>query len=421
MQKIVQKWLFLLIIVISCSKEKNNRPNIDPPKINKNELVNYNKNSQIVKIKLDPKKSKDLIDFNKYFKLEKIINLDNKAVVGTIDKIQFTNNKIIIFDRKNTEQLYCYDLYGNLIWEFKNKGGGPNEYVRLKDFDIDTKQKTVDIWDSRGLKVLKIDIETGNLKGTEKVHTFGQEMVTYKNIKYFYNIGGGFSDSLCFKLIGVNNQNQVVSRLLPYEKIDFTKNSYSIRSLNSSFNKNSLMFSEILNDTIYELKNDELKASYLVDFSNYGVNVKEIKNDKFIENSPILKNKIINFSDKIVFNDDYLIFNYPFKSNSDRYETFRTVLYNRVSREIIHFRRIINSPLTLTKSEQIIFENFDSNDNLVQIIDPMIFNEARQRIKNGVVSEEDIKLFKNKKPELYNLITNSNEYSNPILAFYKLK
>ena len=349
-------------------------------------------------------------DFDDYFDLKDIIYLDNKSPIGGISKIKSYKDKYYILDRDNAQRLFCFDIKGDLIWEFKSKGNGPMEYDRISDFVINEKDNTIDLLDSEKYKIIKLNITNGIAETEFKLGFYGNQMVLYENGNYLiYTINLTVNDDLNYKLLLVNTNQKVKSRNLPVDLNEKSKHETGFRSLDK-FN-GIIYFTETLNDTIYTIKSDTLKTSYYIDFmdkkypkelrTNYSYDLlKKSQKDK----------PFISSIDRVREKDNVLNFLFSYK------EDFYSVFYD-INKESTHIFRKLDKGKSTIGYEQILPNGY-VDKGFVRIVEPFTLSDIKKKVESDVNFK---KYLEKSHPEIYNVMVNSDSYTNPILFIYEFK
>ena len=109
-------------------------------------------------IQLDPKKISEismdsLIDTVWYVPLE----TKGNSIVGKIDKLIFSNDRIFISDSEITHSILCFDLSGQFLFRIQERGRGPNQYLTLTSFDVDSEREEVIVYDAQQRAFMKYD------------------------------------------------------------------------------------------------------------------------------------------------------------------------------------------------------------------------------------------------------------------------
>lgn len=409
MQKIFIS-ILLLTLIFGCTnseKDKKKFPGKVATSSTKNKIMKIK--HQPIKIKID---LSDVVkgDFSDFFNLKNIIYLDDKKAIGEISVIRQFGDKIFILDRKNTQQLFCYNLKGKLIWEFNSKGGGPLEYGKISDFVINEKDKTIDLLDNSRYKIINIDINTGIAKNEFKLGCYGSEMILYDNQDYLlYTSNFTVNEELNYKLLLVNNNQKINSKNLFVQNYEEDKHWKGFRSLEKY--DNTIYFTETLNDTIYTIKNDTLKTEYYVDFldKKYPNDLKS--NYSFSKHKKLNKNKPYVYSISRVREKNGIL-NFMFAYNSEFYSVFYDI-----KKQSTFIFNSLNEGITFGEKEHIIMNGY-IDDGFIKTIQPFILESVKKQIE----SNQELKnyLIENK-PEMYDVMLKTNESSNPVLFIYEFK
>jgi hypothetical protein len=118
---IINTLILLLVIASSCQ--------INSKKI---------KNEESVEIDLSKNKSSNQIKLSKYLKHEKYIALETtpSCLIGNVSRIEIFNDRIFILDPYIAKKLFVFDLNGKFLHAISKRGKGPGEYGDIMDFRI---------------------------------------------------------------------------------------------------------------------------------------------------------------------------------------------------------------------------------------------------------------------------------------------
>lgn len=216
--------IFLIFIIISCKNSSNNFT-VDKKTIKIDSWIN------------DPNfVEKSLIKNINYIFLE----TSDDCLIGSIDKILYSNDKIFIFDKSISKALFVFSLKGKFLFKIQNIGRGPGEFVEPYDFDIDRNiNEKVHIYDNFTQKIITYQIP--ELKFEENKVKFRFENFSFidKNQFLFHSV---LNPKKNRTLLGVynlkkNQENEILAaRNL---KDDFEIIRYSTHSL---YNSNQVMY-----------------------------------------------------------------------------------------------------------------------------------------------------------------------------------
>ncbi|MBP2834295.1 6-bladed beta-propeller, partial [Aquimarina sp. U1-2] len=122
----MSKYFSLIFIVLCLSCKNPNQTKVffkNPVKVAKNNKI-FTDEANITNISVD---LSSIIkgNFYDYFDIKNVIHLDMQSLIGDISVIRQHGDYIFILDSKNAKQLFCYNLTGELVWEYKSIGKGP--------------------------------------------------------------------------------------------------------------------------------------------------------------------------------------------------------------------------------------------------------------------------------------------------------
>jgi hypothetical protein len=120
----MQRILFVIIFLtacLSCSDKKNTEIS---------GLIDLNK--------IDP------VSINDLFESIEVVQLETNAecLIAHATKIIFYDNRYYVFDVRQ-QAIFCFDSTGKFVFKIANRGQGPEEYLNLEDFNIDSYNQQV--------------------------------------------------------------------------------------------------------------------------------------------------------------------------------------------------------------------------------------------------------------------------------------
>lgn len=407
------KFYFFIIInltVFGCKKNETKNSKL------LGEIASVNFKDKITKVNHKPIEIKidlsEIIEgeFDDYFSLKKIIYLDNKSPIGEISIIRQYNDKLYILDKNNVQQLFCFDLKGRLIWKFDSKGRGPLEYGKISDFVINTKSNTIDVLDKKRYKIIKLDMDTGMAKTEFNLGCYATEMILYNDREYLlYTNSKTIINDFDYKLLLVSTDKKVLSRNLPFSDDERKKRWRGFRSLERY--KKTIFFTESINDTIYTIKNDTLKTAYYVNFLDKKYPKELLSNFTFERAQKLDKaNPYIPLIDRVRQRNDLLNFTFTYKKRS-------YCAFYDIDKQLTYVFKKLKKGKMPGDFQQICPQGY-IDDGFISYIDPFVLNKDKELMESNKDYEEYLK--KNKK-EMYNVLLNINEYSNPVLFVYEFK
>lgn len=192
-------FLLLFVLLISCNNNSRQHSNGD---------INMDK-IQLDDDCFDEIKT-ELIDSIRILKL----NENEKSYFVSISKLIVHNDTLYVFDRFGRDLLMSFDRNGNCITTFSQKGGGPQEYVRLWDFDVDSKY--VYLYDRAKQKMLYYD-HTGNFVKSHSTSFRGDAFVVLQNNEYLFSLA---KENKNYKLCMTDSTLTITKTLLSYQEED---------------------------------------------------------------------------------------------------------------------------------------------------------------------------------------------------------
>ena len=404
--------LCIIFVVIACGDSSNNKgvfPNQISSYVGQNKITESREKIHKIKIDLSNTISGEFDDF---FKLKKIIFLDNKSPIGTISTIKQFQDNLIILDKQNAKQLYCYDFEGNLIWEYKSKGGGPLEFKNISDFVINKKYNSVDVLDDKSYKIISLDISTGIPIKYHKLGVYATELELYDSDNYLLYTGNiSVSIELDYKLLLYNFSTGIESKNIILEDYEKKILWSGFKSLNKN-EKGELFFTEALNDTIYSVRNDTLKAKFYIDFKDKKYPKKLRENYSHKTKAKFQKNQpFISGPDLVRVKNGFLNFMFNFKGS------FYTVFYDLNLKKTYLFSKLNNGKFSPGKQQQVLTQGY-IEDGFINFIDPSMLSGIRKEI----LANDTFKDFlKTNRPELFEATMKTDDFSNPFLLIYEFK
>jgi hypothetical protein len=105
------------------------------------------------------------------------------ALIGDIDEMQVFDGNIFVLDILIAKKLFVYDMNGKYIRQIGTVGQGPDEYMGIASFCIDSARKEIYLLDYWKNRLLKYRIEDGKL--LDKIDL--PQNISYSDIAYVEN------------------------------------------------------------------------------------------------------------------------------------------------------------------------------------------------------------------------------------------
>ena len=281
----MKRSIFLLVVIlfISCGNNSQQQSNSD---------------IEIDKIQLNDdcfdEIKTELIDSIRILKL----NENEKSYFVSISKLIVHNDTLYVFDRFGKDLLVSFDRNGNYITTFSQKGGGPKEYVRLWDFDVDSKY--VYLYDRATQKMLYYD-HTGNFVKSHSTSFRGDAFVVLQNNEYLFSLA---KENKNHKLCMTDSTLTITKTLLSYQEEDIDD-----RMTDNLFQRvnNTIYYNKVVNDSVYAFSNQgNMQKCYYFNFNNKNVPDDEKHSyDKLVSSKG--KEKYVYFNDCPMILNNFII------------------------------------------------------------------------------------------------------------------
>jgi hypothetical protein len=198
----------------------------------------------------------DMFEFDARVTDLKYIYLKTKEPIGYIDKVIIHKNRIIISDRIS-EQIFIFDMDGNLIKIISDKGGGPKEYRGLGD--IAGYNENIIVGDRLISRRFYYTLD-GEYIQQEKCLPY--RLFAPLGDKFILHLG--YHQSFTYKItpnLVVSVKDSAIRRALPYHNIQ--KETFS-GNFNYNY-KGDLFFTPPVSDTVYQILSEfEYTAKYII-------------------------------------------------------------------------------------------------------------------------------------------------------------
>lgn len=319
-----------------------------------------------------------------------LLETNDDSFIRDIDRIYRTNNNIFILDR-GAKKVCIFDDQGNYQNKIQNIGQGPNEYISLMDFCIDTEKEEIVLLCDSPYKIMRFTYG-GNFINEKKHHDFFRSIVMDDNYIYCNRSELNKTDLDKYEISTMDrNGEQIGNSLLTRDNIKSTMFNRGNFLSRSKF----IYYTRRFDNTVYQINKDKLVEKYRFDFGQF--------------NSP---SSLMNESDIKKFSDECDEKQYIY-SITEFVENEKHIMFN-TNQKICVYDKTIE---TFTGYTSILNINFGIGSNyffvngydgsIVMKIEPTIIHMLKDYIKDN---------------ENYSTLLKSvNEDDNPILFFYQFK
>jgi hypothetical protein len=284
-------------------------------------------------IDIDKAEEKGVFYFSDIVKKVRPIRLEETdyALIGEIDEIQVFDNKIFVLDMLIAKKLYVYDMNGKYIKQIGAWGQGPDEYMGISSFCIDSDKKEIYLLDYWKNRLLKYGIEDGKL--LDKINL--PRNVSYSNLIY---VEGNIYTCITHDN-DENNDNLLLKIDLKTGKFKEYLNAKNIFHTNKNiqsgwfFYGNPPKYSRFYANSIFSCTRDGVYP-YIVIKSNDWVKGEDVYDDNSMND--FIKNNRAYIISNYFENDTCIHFNYS--RGSEDYH----VCYNKQTKIASHYQSIVN-------------------------------------------------------------------------------
>ncbi|MHA7130907.1 6-bladed beta-propeller [Algoriphagus namhaensis] len=238
----------------------------------------------------------------------KVIVLDNSELVGSIDEIAWSKDRIIVLDKRKTEKVFVYDRKGKLIKSIDSGEGEPNKFVWPGGLTLSSPENSFFVISDRTKKILEYSLD-GEFVKEYDVADLGEidDMIAIKDGFAFSKKPDSQSGiNIIFTDLNFNETSHIKSTDFFDEPLfvsgGATNSFYPTDELGHFFYK------ELMSNKILEIKDKrvvgimdiDLPDSYEVDYSVIGRSLPEVLAQSKAKGLIKLDNNQVSFGDFMI-------------------------------------------------------------------------------------------------------------------------
>lgn len=351
----------------------------------------------------------NLIEKVRYVKLE----TSSEHVIGTIDKLYFSQDRIIVVDKRKAQAIFIFDQSGKYISKINQKGRGPGEFNRISDACYKNDSGEIVVFDDSNNRCSYYSSIDGKFIKSERTAFFFMSFEYLKDDLFIHTLYPGANPHIPMidynNVVVSKNCKKIVSTFrpnyTPFPKIEAYESLYSLTHSNSAS-----YFTPLFSDTTFQIKSIDmaLEATFCINFEKddliYSMKKEASRKEFFNE---LNMGNLYLFEGKILVLGNYIYYD-VLKGN--RYGGF----YSKVSKQ---FRGGGGySSDDFPDIEYFSFPVAVAGSEFVSILEPsliMMAEENRKKIHS--VSK------KSKSDKISKLLSSMSDLDNPVLIFYTLK
>ena len=222
------------------------------------------------------------IKASSFFSDFKAIKLSNDVLVGRIRKALIHNDKIYIHDQKQNS-LYCFDLFGNYMFQFSKKGRGPGEYGTINDFDINIAAGIIIVLTDNSY-LIELDLKLNPIsKDRIKLGFRSTNLVSSHNFTIYHTPNGVYNKESgeyeIFDVLYQDDKYKIVNKLFMNSKP--SRLGYSTNYV--LFKSDSIAVTLLMNYSIYIINEKGISSEIRLDYGSKKYDTKRMENLKNID------------------------------------------------------------------------------------------------------------------------------------------
>ena len=320
------------------------------------------------------------------------LETNEKSLIQYIKKIILYGDCIYVLD--DQRPLFAvFSINGKLVKTIGRQGHGPGEFYVPTDFIIDPKTKQIELYDGFGRKILIYDLEGKFLKSVP-VSVDGDYFVKFEDESYLIYTNMRNGKRMPFKLIRIDKGGKIITKEFPYSQ-------ETVQTTYSPFvqiGADKYIFSEHLNDTIYQITQKEIHPFIYINMGKEGMPF-ENRVD-IISANAVARKYSRKTGSPMIFNNKILI---PYSRNSNS----RYICFNPDLSDPNYYK--------VTNSYDFAFgtPDFSSDNKLIGIIHPSSINLHKKDGRYALQYRVGDKI-----PEMEELRKNLKEMDNPCLIIW---
>ncbi|HEX2933882.1 MAG TPA: 6-bladed beta-propeller [Bacteroidales bacterium] len=335
----------------------------------------------------------------------------NDFLIKRINWIEQFNDMFYILD-KELNQLFVFDTKGRFKFNVGAKGKGPKETLELTDFTIDRKNNLLYTWDNGLRKILIFDARNGEYLSQFKIDGVCRSLLSYGRDTFLvYSAqrpNKGINIDLNHNLFIMTKDYKIINKFLPIDKYMAYISTWQCKF--SSYDDLNMII-PIWSNTVYQIKKEECKPRYYLDFGKYNIPLRifeeynkepdlmKVRLESFNKLYKAIRHKYVYFIHNYCETDNFIYFNFYYSRK--RF----CLLYNKKN------KKETNRQYVAIDIDSIKFPIFDffkaEGDYLVSYAQPGSLNYFKDKISSNSKFKKTFEA--------------ASETDNPILFLMHLK
>lgn len=193
-----------------------------------------------------------------------------ESLIGSISRVVFADGIFFIQDCI-TNSIFLFSQDGKFITKINRQGRGPDEYLRLYDFDVDSQDSVLYCYTGNFLNLYNY---SGELLGKIDIKNRGKSVssiAVLKNCIYLYtNYNAVLQEDKSYHSLFIDKKGNCLSKVGEYDKSLKGKINYSPR-LYFHTHTDTLLFFQNFCNVIYEYTDNQCLPKFNLNFGKHNV------------------------------------------------------------------------------------------------------------------------------------------------------
>lgn len=197
-----------------------------------------------------------------------LLDTPEELALGQLDRAQLTDDRIFVLDREIAAALYVFDRRGKYIFDIQEGIGGPGEVLEFSDFDVDEIAQELYILDNERMDIKVFDFAGEFVRSIRlpfyaaSLSVMGDEIAIFRNNQF--DIGDEWGNH---QVVIFSKSGELKRGFMPISKeTNYFSYHDSFRPLHAT--DKGWIFSQALNDTIFEISGSTINAKFKIDFGD---------------------------------------------------------------------------------------------------------------------------------------------------------
>lgn len=351
-----------------------------------------------------------------------LIYLETKEdnLIGSIDKLIFWSDRIIILDKKIVNGFFIFDTKGKFIKKVASIGRGFAEYNQITDITINKEDSLIVVYDHTSKKAMFFNLE-GDFYNEKKVNEYYQNIAFYPGNKYLAYCESSVStvNNKHFSLVLLDSNFSVITGLLETPnglRVNTMANLYENSNgvyLISPYYNNIVLFDN--QNKFYSFANLKTTAGSQIDYDF----LSGITNLSVSEQlKAIRKTSMVNCIMDLQVNKSKILFTYAWE------KTRNSVLFDLNTKKTISCNGLFSDDLFMSSINYWPLASFDNcwvfplyPGSIVTGYNRSVVTNKKNRVSRAVI-DTSLSRYNNL---LYSIATKAKEDDNPVLLVAGLK